>query len=116
MWLADKLSLSNLIFVEDSKIDSLDFNGCVCFEVFEHIRDPFVTVSRLLSNTCNYLFESSSFTVPSPGHLQTFIHDGVLLTGRQTGFHFPKYIRKLGFQTTAVFWNNRPRVWERITV
>lgn len=89
----------------------------VCYELFEHFKDPATELRKLVrDHSPRIISDSTSFTIKSAGHFDQYVIDGETLQGyksTQTSRRFRKVMEKeLGYkQVDTGFWNARPRIF-----
>jgi hypothetical protein len=107
-------------FVDEADGDFTTAEVLVCFELFEHFKDPVAELNELMTTVKpGVLVDSSSFGIRSPGHFDYYqMPDGRLLKGFSDVLitrAFGREIRRLGFQDQRdmEFFNDRPRIFVR---
>jgi len=112
-FLHSQYPLPNLHFVEEGQRTKADI--LIAFEVFEHLKNPLEFFYLLEKNIDpNIIVDSSSFSVPSPGHFSEYQFGDKIVTGyphKTAARLFYKDIKQRFNSAPVKFWNNRPRVW-----
>jgi SAM-dependent methyltransferase len=107
-------------FVDEADGDFTTADVLVCFELFEHFKDPVAELNELMATVKpGVLVDSSSFGIRSPGHFDFYqLSDGRLLKGAgssQAAQYFGKILRRFGFQDQrdVDIYSGRPRIFVR---
>jgi hypothetical protein len=114
-WLFKKFNVEiNMVSPENLfSIENVDL--ILCFEFFEHIKQPIILLEKLINMNPKYFAITNSWKVNSYGHFLKYIVDGELIDRKKMAKIFNKRIEekyKL-MDCTNTFWNSRPRLYER---
>ena len=119
-FLLARAGVQNLEFIPPDEALARRFDVVLCFEVFEHFKEPAVELDRVLSSKPAVLIDRSSFSLRCPGHFDIYTIDGKPSRGRgfqEATFAFSRCIRRAGYRYHwTEFYNGRPRIWLRSDV
>ncbi len=85
-------------------------------EYFEHFIDPIGHLDEILERARpRYLVVANAFTGRAPGHFLFYVAGGEIVSGAEMSRRFLRRLRAAGYQQGPDrFWNERPRVFERV--
>ena len=106
---------SGCVIVDDNLSAPGKIEMVVAFEFFEHIVSPvelLLDIIRVYSP--KYIVFANTFNNMAIGHFNSYKHNGMTLTGRQTSRLFGDTLRNNGYsKVNTGFFNNRPCIYRK---
>ncbi len=104
-------SFNNITIVD--KINLIEPELICCFEVIEHIKNPYKFMGEIFSFNSTYLSLTASFGTPGYGHFNKYF-DYEEIDRHQMSKYFWKWIKKSGYSEIKTdYFNHRPRLFKR---